>query len=201
MKMNAIFRKGLVALAFLLGLFQMGWAQGAVETLTADVTRTKHNVAIVEDVKDSGKFYFKRPDKMAIVFNENDRLLMEGSTYTMVVDGKASVAKSKMADLFGLLQQVLQRVMSGEEVAGISGTADFKVEREGNEIRILPAKEGKVSRRMLFTGFTLTLDAKTSRLMSLRMNERGENYTRYDLSNHAVNAAVGDTVFLTSGAK
>lgn len=201
MKMNAIFRKGLVALAFLLGLFQMGWAQGAVETLTADVTRTKHNVAIVEDVKDSGKFYFKRPDKMAIVFNENDRLLMEGSTYTMVVDGKASVAKSKMADLFGLLQQVLQRVMSGEEVAGISGTADFKVEREGNEIRILPAKEGKVSRRILFTGFTLTLDAKTSRLMSLRMSERGENYTRYDLSNHAVNAAVDDTVFLTSGAK
>ena len=48
----------------------------------------------------------------------------------------------------------------------------------------------------MFTSFVLTLDNATGRLLSLRMNERGENYTQYDLSSHQPGAAVGDAVFI-----
>ena len=57
-------------------------------------------------------------------------------------------------------------------------------------------KNEKEKRRLMFTSFVLTLDNATGRLLSLRMNERGENYTQYDLSSHQPGAAVGDAVFI-----
>ena len=47
----------------------------------------------------------------------------------------------------------------------------------------------------MFTSFVVTIDQKAGELRSLRMNEKGKNYTQYDFSNFQLNAPVNDSVF------
>ena len=47
----------------------------------------------------------------------------------------------------------------------------------------------------MFTSFVLTLDLRLSELISLRMNEKGDNYTQYDFSDYVFDGAVSDSVF------
>ena len=50
-------------------------------------------------------------------------------------------------------------------------------------ITITPeAADKKQQRRMMFSSFVLTVDAATSQLLSLRMNEKAGNYTEYRFS-------------------
>jgi hypothetical protein len=37
-------------------------------------------------------------------------------------------------------------------------------------------------KRMMFSSFVITLDAKKGEILSLRMNGRGKNYTEYSFS-------------------
>ena len=72
------------------------------------------------------------------------------------------------------------------------------VEQSGNRciLTVTPLlKNAKEKRRLMFTSFVLTLDNASGRLLSLRMNERGENYTQYELTGHQPGAAVSDIVF------
>jgi len=169
-----------------------------IRTLTATVTRTKHNAAVTEDLVTKGKFYFSNPGKICMIFDEEkEKLLMDGNNFILINDGKSSVAKGKEASHLALLQSVLQSILTGGD--GIVDTLraeNMEITKQDNIVRIAPATDNaKAKRRMMFTSFTLTIDPMTSRLKSLYMHEKGENYTRYDLSGYKLNDIVDDNLF------
>lgn len=169
-----------------------------IRTLTATVVRTKHNTAVTEDFVIKGSFYFKAPDKMCMTFNEGkEMLLMDGKNFILVNDGKNSIAKGKGANHLALLQQVLASILSGrEEEIETLETADMLVSRQEHTIYIQPVDtSAKAMRRMMFTSFVLTIDPASSQLTGMRMNERGGNYTQYDLSDYLRNETVDDEIF------
>jgi len=168
------------------------------QTLTATVTRTKHNTAVTEDLVTKGKFYFSNPDKICMTFDEEkEKLLMDGNNFILINDGKSSVAKGKEANHLELLQSVLQSILTGGDgIIDIHKAENMEITRQDNIIRIAPSTDNaKVKRRMMFTSFTLTLDPGTFQLKSLCMYEKGENYTRYDLSGYKLNEIVNENLF------
>ena len=169
-----------------------------VQTLSATVTRTRHNVLLAQDEVTRGHFFLKKPGKMCLSFDDNkDMLLMESGTFTLVEQGRRTVAKGRNGQVLGALGSVLRGLFAdGSYVPDEAATVT--VEQSGNRciLTVTPLlKNAKEKRRQMYTSFVLTLDNASGRLLSLRMNERGENYTQYDLTGHQPGAAVSDIVF------
>ena len=169
-----------------------------VQTLSATVTRTRHNVLLAQDEVTRGHFFLKKPGKMCLSFDDNkDMLLMESGTFTLVEQGRRTVAKGRNGQVLGALGSVLRGLFADGSYVP-DGAATVTVEQSGNRciLTVTPLlKNAKEKRRLMFTSFVLTLDNASGRLLSLRMNERGENYTQYDLTGHQPGAAVSDIVF------
>ena len=152
--------------------------------VTASVTKTTHKQAVAKDVTSKGTLTMKRPATVSIVIDGGkDQLLMEGSTFTMVVKGKKHTTSSQKNVQFASFQTVFESILSGGQ-KDISKLGDLTVSKQGNNLvlTITPqADSKKAARRMLFSSCVLTIDTKTSELKSLRMNERA-GYTDYTFS-------------------
>ena len=152
--------------------------------VTASVTKNTHKQAVAKDVTSKGTLTMKRPATVSIVIDGGkDQLLMEGSTFTMVVKGKKHTTSSQKNVQFASFQTVFESILSGGQ-KDISKLGDLTVSKQGNNLvlTITPqADSKKAARRMLFSSFVLTIDTKTSELKSLRMNERA-GYTDYTFS-------------------
>ena len=76
---------------------------------------------------------------------------------------------------FATFQRVLHAVINGQPIPlGDDLTVTTKAGRQ--TVTITPT--GK--KRQMFTSFVLVVDAKTSAILQLRMNERAGNYVNYD---------------------
>lgn len=158
-------------------------------TVTAAVTKTSHKDAIAKDVVTQGKLLMKKPSEVGIVIDgDKDQLLMQGSTFTMMVKGKKHVTSSERNKQFASFQAVFESILSGG-AKDISSLSDLTIQKQGQllVLTITPKAESKKeARRMMFSSFVLTIDTKTSELKSLRMNERG-GYTEYAFSGFKFN--------------
>lgn len=171
-----------------------------MKSLTANVTMTKHNTMVAKDVVSKGNFYFKKPNKMSLTFNGGaDMMLMNGDEFTIVKDGNRSTAKGGGNEQLQALTTILKNFSAGQESdVDISDIADVDMEKKGNlmVLTITPIiNDPKAKRRMMFQSFVVTIDQKAGELKSLRLNEKGSNYTHYDFSNFQLNAPVNDNLF------
>ena len=169
-------------------------------SLTADVTQTKHNSMVTNDIVSKGNFYFKKPNKMCMSFNNGkDMMLMDGENFTMVKDGVRNTANGGGNDQLQALKTIIKNFSAGQESdIDLSEIADIDMEKKGNlmVMTITPiVTDAKAKRRQMFSSFVVTIDQKAGELKSLRMNEKGKNYTQYDFSNYKLNAPVNDSVF------
>ena len=169
-----------------------------MQTLQADVTVTKHNTMVTKDVVSQGKFYFKKPAKMCLKAGK-DVLLMDGENFTMVMDGKAQTMNGKGNSQMEALKGVMQNFSAGQESEiDLSEIADVDVEKSGNTmtLTITPiVSDPKQKRKQLFQSFVVVIDQKKAELKSVRLNEKGQNYTQYDFSSFKQNADIADEVF------
>lgn len=162
--------------------------------VTAAVTCVKHNSAVKNNGSSKGSFYMKKPNKVSIIVDGGkDKLIMNGTIFTMVKGGKKHVTDSKKNAQFATFQAVFQSILSGG-ATDISKLAGVQVTKSGQNMTITITPDSK--KKMMFSSFVLVLDTKTSEIKSLRMNERGKNYTEYLFSNFSFNGKVNDAVFV-----
>lgn len=158
-----------------------------VHTVTASAVKTKHKTAVKKDEQFTGTFTITPPNKVNIsVNNGKDQLDMQGENFTMTIGGKSHKTSSKTNPQFATFQQVLENIITGAsngvDIAQISGVT---LEKNGTDIVLTITPEtGKSKKRMMFTSFVITMDAKTSEIKTLRMNEKGQNYTNYEFSDY-----------------
>lgn len=155
-------------------------------SVTASVVKTAHKNALKNDVVTKGNLIMKSPSEVSIVMQgEKDQLLMKGSMFTMVVNGKKHTTSSEKNIQFVTFQAVFESILSGG-AKDISSLNDLTMKKQGNSIilTITPqAANKKAAKRIMFSSFVLTIDTKTSELKSLRMNERA-GYTEYTFSGY-----------------
>lgn len=155
-------------------------------SITATATKTTHRQAVAKDAVSKGQLTMKCPSTVSIEMEGGkDQLLMQGSTFTMVVKGKKHTTSSEKNIQFASFQTVFESILSGG-AKDISKLSDLAISKQGNTLvlTITPkAEDKKTARRMLFSSFVLTIDTKTSELKTLRMNERS-GYTEYTFSGY-----------------
>ncbi len=171
-----------------------------MQTLTAPVTQTRHNALLTDDVVSKGTFYFKKPVSMCLSFNNGaDMLLMKDDQFIMVRDGKSSAMRGKGNSQMEALKTLLKNFSAGQESdVSIDDFADVEVERDGDlmEMTIIPRiEDAKARRKMLYSSFVVTVDTKAGELKSIRLNEKGTNYTHYDFGKFQVDVPIDDKVF------
>ena len=176
-------------------------------TLTAHVTLTRHNAALTQDAVTKGYFYYKKPNSESMVFkNTKDMLLAVGNTYTMVKGGKQRVTKANGTgnNPFEVLRDIFTNLFTADSNAKLTNMATVKMQKQGHTctMTIMPnVANAKAKRRMMYTSCVVTIDMKSAEIHSLRINERGGNYTQYDFSNYVINADVNNNVFSTQIVK
>ncbi len=197
-------------LAFFLAVFTAARAQQAdigkaakrykaASTLVTAVKQTRHNAALTKDVVTTGHFYYKKPNSLSMVFEDSKEMLLAvNNTFVMVRDGKQHVAKTGGGNPYEILQDVFRNLLSSGDGSKLTDMADVKTKSQGNvyTITITPAAaDAKAKRRTMFTSCTVTVDLKAGELRSVRINERGENYTQYDFSDYSFNAEIKSGAF------
>lgn len=157
-----------------------------VKLVTAVVSKTAHKNALANDVVTKGTSEMKAPAEVSIIMEGGkDQLLMQGSTFTMVVKGKKHTTNSGKNTQFVSFQAVFESILSGG-TKDISKLDDMTIDKRSGMLvlTITPkAASKKAARRMLFSSIVITIDPKTSEVKSLRMNERG-GYTEYTFSGY-----------------
>ncbi len=178
-----------------------------VNTLTAQVTMTQHNAALTKDAVTKGSFYYKKPNTESMVFKTSkDMLLATGNVYTMVKGGKQRSIKANGTgnNPFEVLRDIFTKLFTADTNAKLTSMANVKWQKQGNicTMTITPnTTDKKALRRMMYTSCVVTIDMKSAEIKTLRINERGSNYTQYDFSNYVLNASVNDAVFNTKIVK
>ena len=154
--------------------------------VTASVVKTSHKNALAKDVITKGLLTMKSPSEVSIVIDGGkDQLLMNGSTFTMVVNGKKHTTSSERNPQFASFQTVFESILSGGS-KDISLLGDLTVTKQGSllVLTITPqAASKKGAKRIMFSSFVLSIDSNTSELKSLKMNERA-GYTEYTFSGY-----------------
>lgn len=140
------------------------------------VTRTRHQAALTTDAVTTGTLTIRKPDYICISTDgQREQLLMDGTQFTMIAGGKKHVTDSKKNAQFATFQKVLNAVINGQPV---TRGEDMTIATKNGLQTITITPSGK--KRQMFTSFVLVIDAKTSALRQLRMNERAGNYVNYD---------------------
>ena len=156
-----------------------------IRSLKMNVVQTRHNVTLIKDITTSGHFFYQEPNRCSMVFPDaKEMLLAVDDTFVMVRDGKQHVAKAKG--------------QGNNPFEVLSEYADVKLSRQGNSctITIFPKEKNiKSKRRMMYTSCIVIVDLKAAELRSVRIYERGENYTQYDFSNYIINAEIDTNAF------
>ena len=140
------------------------------------VTKTIHKKAVKTDVVTTGTMTIRKPDYICIsTDNDRDLLMMDGTKFTITIGSKRHTTDSRNNPQFTTFHEVLTAVINGQP---IPQSDDMTITTKNGQKTITITPVGK--KRQLFSSFVLVLDAKTSAVVQLRMNERGENYINYD---------------------
>lgn len=168
-------------------------------SVKADVKKTVHNTMVTKDVVTTGTFYFKKPAMMCITTNGGkDQLLTNGESFTIVQNGKPSTANAKGNSSLTPLVNAIKGITQGKADTDLSDVADVDMERDGDLMIMTIApitKSAAEKRKLMFQSFVITIDTKAGELKSVRLNEKGQNYQLYELSNFKRDVKIDDAVF------
>lgn len=162
--------------------------------LTSNFKQIKHLPYLKEKVVSVGKFFYTKPDRLAMKYLEpaGDMMLINGDKFFMSAAGKISKttakANAKMRKLKSILSACLQGDVKQMEYAAITCTEhpeyySVAVELEGK------GKGGTVKR------VTVDYDRKDFTPLNLKIEESDGTYSLYELSAKEVNQPLAEDVF------
>lgn len=166
-----------------------------VETIACDFTQAKHNPLLARDAESRGRFRFRRPCRLALLYDDpaGDRIVMGDTEFLIEAGGTRNVVKIAANPFFLQMQQVFAACFSGD-IEALCSEGEFRCERgEGTyTVRIVP--RSKRARRYV-SELVLVFSAQDMLLDELCMNEPSGGCTRYRFRNKRTNLPVPDETF------
>lgn len=175
---------------------QNGAATATIESHFAQRKRVK---ALRNDALSSGRFYYRKSDKICMAYDQprGDLLLMNGDDFVMVVDGKRSAANAQSNPMLKQMRTLLTACVSG----------DFERLKTGRNTKISVAETEKNyvlttvfdgSAKKYYANIVLTFDKSSLSLLVLRMNEANGNFTEYTFDHPVFNREIDAKIFDTN---
>lgn len=166
-----------------------------VQTIVCDFVQLKHNSMLAGDARSHGKFCFKRPCQLSLVYDEpkGDRIIMGEVDFEIVAGGTKSIVKIASNPLYAQLQQIFAACFSGDIAAFTNGnTFSCEEHASGYVVRIHP--DNKRAKRYI-SEIVLSFSKSDMLLDELRIVEKTGNYTQYLFKERKTNLRVDDALF------
>jgi outer membrane lipoprotein carrier protein len=162
-------------------------------SITSDFVQVKHLSFMNEDVSSNGKFFYNKPDRILMQYEEpaGDIMLINKDHFVMIAAGKYSKASTKTSSKARTMRNILSACLRGD-VSLIDGVTLLSEETAGSYIITAQLKR---KTRNNVKRVVLTYDKSDLTLSVLRMEEADGSYTVYTLINKVLNQAIDDKVF------
>jgi outer membrane lipoprotein-sorting protein len=179
-----------------LAAFKKQFAQesSAVKAITSDFTQEKNLVALTEKITSTGKFWFKRSNKVRIDYLKPFvyRMIMNGDKMLVRDDQKESHINVKSNKLFQQVNKIMIDCVQGT----ILDSKDFTNRVfENDRAYLLEMKPVSKALKGFFDTIVLIVDKKDYSVKSIEMDEQGGDTTIITFTNKVLNAQVADDVF------
>jgi len=165
-----------------------------VMTISSDFTQDKTLMALTEKITSSGKFWFKRNNRVRIEY-------LKPFSYLLVMNGdkmlvKDSEKESKINVKSNRLFQQVNRIMIDCVQGTILDSKDFSTKVfENDKVYLLEMTPSSKALREFFQTILLTVEKKDYSVKSIEMNEPAGDKTIISFQNKKLNEQVADTVF------
>lgn len=165
-----------------------------VQSITSDFTQEKTLVALTEKITSSGKFWFKRSNRVRIEYVKPFKylLVMNGDKLLVRDNDRENKINVKSNKLF----QQVNRIMIDCVQGTILDSKDFTTKVfENDKNYVLEMKPTSKALREFFDVIVLTVDKSDYAARSIEMNEPAGDTTTIFFENKKLNEAVADAVF------
>jgi outer membrane lipoprotein-sorting protein len=165
-----------------------------VMTITSDFTQEKILSALTEKITSTGKFWFKRNNRVRIEYMKpfSYLMIMNADKIHVRDDQKENTINVKSNKVF----QQVNRIMIDCVQGTILESKDFSTKVFENEkeylLEMIPASK---SLRDFFQTILLKVDKRDYSVNAIEMNEPGGDQTIISFHNKKLNEQVGDAVF------
>jgi outer membrane lipoprotein-sorting protein len=152
-----------------------------------------------EDISSSGKFFYCKPDRLLMKYEQpaGDLMLINKDQLVMVAEGKQSKASTKSSSRARTMKNILSSCLQGDMslIDGVTLSCE-----ETASSYVITAKLKKKTKSGV-NKVVLDYDKSDLTLAVLRMDESDGSYTLYKLVNKVVNQTVDDSVFTAPSKK
>jgi outer membrane lipoprotein-sorting protein len=169
-------------------------------SITSDFTQTKHLSFMNEYVISNGKFFYSKPDRLLMKYEQpaGDIMLINNEQLVMIAAGKYTKASAKSSAKARILRNILSSCLQGD-LALIEGA---KISNEETaDSHVITVELSKKGRKKNISKVVLHYDKSDLTLSVLRMEEHDGSYTIYNLINKELNQPVADEVFKAPSKK
>lgn len=165
-----------------------------VQSITSDFVQQKELLALTETITSSGKFWFKRSNRVRIDYTKPFiyRMVMNGDKMMVKDDQKESRINVKSNKLFQQVNKIMIDCVQGT----ILDSKDFTTRVfENDKTYLLEMTPVSKTLKEFFQTIVLSVEKKDYSVKSIDMNEPSGDKTTITFSNKVLNAQVADEVF------
>ncbi|MDR1879198.1 MAG: outer membrane lipoprotein carrier protein LolA [Bacteroidales bacterium] len=159
--------------------------------------QTKHISVLGKDIVSSGMFYYEKPDKLAMRYENpsGDLLLINGDQFVMIAKGKRSEASAKSNAKMRSMKTILSACLQGD----VKQTGAYKIScKEMSSFYIITAEIDSKTNKSSICRLILHFDKTDLTLSVLRTEETDGSYTIYELTNKEFDKSIDDSLFLAT---
>ena len=164
------------------------------QTISSDFSQLKHMKMMNDKVSSSGKFYFKKEDKIRIEYTAPFRylLVMNGGQIMVRDENKTNKINTRNSKTMQSVNKVMMDCMRGTVFTNKDFTVKAYESKTQFLMRLTPVSS---SIKNLFAGIDVYVEKSDNSVSKLVMNETGGDYTEMIFSNKKINTSVPDALF------
>lgn len=168
-------------------------ANTSLKSITGDFKQIAHLPIMDEDALSNGKFYYRKPDRLCLKYDEpeGEIMLIRGDQIFMVIIDEYKKISAKTDPSVGLIHSIFSSSLEGDTRKIKDAT--ISAEEKGNyyEVTInINAEKAKDIQRV-----KTRYDKKDMAFSLLRIEYEDGAYTTYELVRKTINQPIADDVF------
>jgi outer membrane lipoprotein-sorting protein len=162
--------------------------------IESNFSQTKYIGLLSEKIVSSGKFYYKKPDKICMDYSSPVKYLMviNGNKIKINSDGKSNVYDLSANRMMSQTQALISACMTGNlEKLSSDYELSFKENKTLYWVRVLP--QGSV--KSYLKSIDIYLDKNDFSVHQLKITETEDDYTEYTFTAKKKNPSIPDAKF------
>lgn len=164
------------------------------KTLQADFTQFKKIGFVDKEIISSGKLYIVHPNKMSWQYTSPNQysLIFKSNKIFINDQGKKNTIDIGRNKQFERISKLISTGFSGGFAAGNDYAIAYHKTPIANIVRMVPKTKDV---QQYIKQVDIHFDRKDNQIFQIKLIEQGDNFTRFELKNRKINAAINDQVF------